>query len=80
MIKRLLSCGACTSASCAMDAARVVRVVLDAFDLEVSCGAWAAAVLAEEGEVHAAGHVGRGHERADQTDDQEQLVVVVARR
>ena len=39
-----------------------------------------AAVLAEEREVHAAGHVGRGEERADEADDEEDVVARLARR
>ena len=34
--------------------------------------------LAEEREPHAAGHVGGGHERADEADDHEERVAVLA--
>ena len=39
-----------------------------------------AAVLAEEREVDAAGHVGGGEERADQADDEEDVEAALARR
>ena len=74
----LLSCGRVGLGVVRHRRGRVGRVVLDAFDLEVLVRTVRAAVLAEEREVDAARHVGRGHERADEPDDDEQLVVVVA--
>ena len=61
------------------------EVVLDEFvalrvrDVGVGFAVVPAAVLAEERQVHAARHVRRGHERADEADDQEQLEAVLLR-
>ena len=76
MIRPLLSCGSPWCARLAVGVLHVGEVVLDQFVADVvgACASpcVAAAVLAEEREVHAARHVRRGHERADEADDEEQ--------